>query len=215
MTVIKELDTGGIGYLQAFAGTSGWYWASDYASGDLYEAEELFRDGHPIDRNRLLLVSYPEGRVEEPIKAEAGQYFGRPAYFEGRIVLPLADFRQRTLRLPAFDCESGSLSELAVIDLSEVRDCYNLLLHTSPLMLSRQGGEGSFQIVWPERAEFAIGPHESFDFREGDRLYFARWYEDPDYREEVVVRRFPDGEIVDCFPGVIQTMPEGERWHLR
>ena len=82
-------------------------------------------------------------------------------------------------------------------------------------MLSRQGGEGSFQIVWPERAEFAIGPHESFDFREGDRLYFARWYEDPDYREEVVVRRFPDGEIVDCFPGVIQTMPEGERWHLR
>ena len=212
---MKKIDTGGIGYLQPFAGTSHWYWGSDYASGDLYEAEELYRDGHPIDRNRLLLVSYPEGRVEEPLKAEQGQYFGRPAYYEGKIILPLADFPKHTLYLLSWDCESGSLSELARIDLSQVKDCYNLLLDTAPLMLSRQGGEGVFQILWPEKAEFPISPRESFDFREGDRLYFARWYEDPDYREEVVVRRFPQGEIVDSFPGVIQTMPEGERWYLR
>lgn len=143
---MRKLDTGGVGYLQAFAGTSGWYWGSDYTSGDLYEAEELYRDGHPIDRNRLLLVSYPEGRVAEPVIAEPGQYFGRPAYYEGSIVLPLADFPQHTLHLLSYGCESGSISELALIDLNRVRDCYNLLLHTAPLMLSRQGGEGLFQI---------------------------------------------------------------------
>ena len=105
---MKKLDTGGIGYLQAFEGTARWYWGSDYTSGDLYEAEELYRDGHPIDRNRLLLVSYPEGRLEEPVKAAEGQYFGRPAYYEGKIILLLADFREGALRLLAFDCESGA-----------------------------------------------------------------------------------------------------------
>ena len=211
---MKKLDTGGIGYLQPFEGTARWYWGMDVTCGDLYEAEELYRLSRPFRQNRLLLVSYPEGRLEEPVKAAEGQYFGRPAYYEGKIILLLADFREGALRLLAFDDERRSVSVLAEIDLSEVKDCYNLLLHTAPLMLSRQGGDGSFQILWPEKAEFAIAPSESFDFREGDRLYFARWYEDPDYREEVVVRRFPDGEIVDSFPGCIQTMPAGERWHL-
>ena len=29
-------------------GTGEWYWVTDYIHGDLYEVEELFRQGHPI-----------------------------------------------------------------------------------------------------------------------------------------------------------------------
>ena len=102
---------------------------------------------------------------------------------------------------------------MAELGRERVKDCYNLQLHASPLCLTRQGGENRFQIVWPEQADFAIDGRESFDFRDGDRLYFARWYEDPDYREEVVVRRL-DGEIAETLPGSVFPLPDGSRWHL-
>ena len=45
---MKRIITNGITDLEPLAGSSEWYWGADYASGDLYEAEELFRSGHPI-----------------------------------------------------------------------------------------------------------------------------------------------------------------------
>ena len=59
---MKRIITNGITNLEPLAGSSEWYWGADYASGDLYEAEELFRSGHPIDKNRLVLVRCPVAR---------------------------------------------------------------------------------------------------------------------------------------------------------
>ena len=42
--MIKKIHTGGITYIQPLTGTDEWYWGTDYTSGDLYEAEELYRD---------------------------------------------------------------------------------------------------------------------------------------------------------------------------
>ena len=48
-------------------GTSEWYWATDYIHGDLYEAEELFRQKNSVQSNRLYLIHYPDGMVYEPV----------------------------------------------------------------------------------------------------------------------------------------------------
>ena len=40
---MKRIVTNGITNLEPLQGSSEWYWGSDYASNDLYEAEELFR----------------------------------------------------------------------------------------------------------------------------------------------------------------------------
>lgn len=210
---IKRIRTGGIGYLAPLTGSGEWYWGTDHTSGDLYEAEELFRDGHRIRQNRLILVHFPDGRTVEPVRARPGQYFGLPVWDEGSIVLLLADFPAGELRLLRYEDGSGGLSPVALLPRSAVEDCYNLMLHTSPLMLSRQTGD-RFQVVWPEPADFPIHPAESFCFRAGSRLYFSRWYEDPDYREETVVRRFPDGEILESFRGSLNAMPDGQQWLL-
>ena len=93
---IKRINTGGISYLAPLTGSREWYWGTDYTSGDLYEAEELFRDGHRIRQNRLIFVHYPDGRVVEPVQAREGQYFGRPAW-DGGVVILLADFPAETL----------------------------------------------------------------------------------------------------------------------
>ena len=209
---MKHLLTGGIGFLTWLGG--GWYWGMDYTSGDLYEAEELYRDGHPIRKNRLIFVRWPEGDVYEPIRAEDGEYLGRPALFEGSLHCLLVSFPQETIRILRWDPEEDQVTETAALPLQAVPDCYNLMLDIAPLTLVRQGAENRFQVVWPEKGDFAIGERETFDYREGDRLIFARWEEDPDYREEYVIRHYPDGEILESGNGTVQTMPDGQKWLL-
>ena len=206
-----RIETGGIGCLTRMDGTD-WQWGSDYTSGDLYEAEELFRDGHPISKNRLVFLHWPEPRLYEPVAAKNGQYFGRPCFWDGSVYILLVDFPQKEIRIYRCAADMESAEVHVCLPLGAVPDCYNLMLHAAPLTLTRQGHENTFQVVWPERGSFAIEPTESFDSREGDRLIFSKWYEDPDYREEVVVRKYPTGELLERADGTLMTMPDGQKW---
>lgn len=190
---MKIIPTNGIYNFQEIPGSTCWYWCCDYASGDLYEAQELFESRHPVKKNRLLLIRYPEGEVVEPIRGEAGQYFGSPAWEDGKVYILMVDFPRQIISLFQYDHDLGETTLTAEIPL---------------------GAENDFQVVWPEKADFTLENTESFTCREGELLYFSRWYEDPDYREEVVVRHFPDGEIRELIPGVLMEMPDGQKWIL-
>ena len=211
---MKRIITNGITNLEPLAGSSKWYWGSDYASGDLYDAAELFRSGHPIRKNRLVLVRCPEATVYEPVCTKPGQYLGRPAYHNGQVVLLLVDFPKEEIRILSFDEAKKTIEPLAVLPLSVVADCYNLMLDTPPLMLTRSAHDNQFQILWPERRDFAIEDHEFFEFLEGNRLYTSVWYEDPDYREELLVRDYDTGELLERIPGSLRQMPNGQKWLL-
>ena len=163
---MKRIITNGITNLEPLPGSSEWYWGADYASNDLYEAEELFRSGHLIDKNRLVLVHCPEGTLYEPVCTKPGQYLGRPVYHDGRVVLLLVDFPKEEIRILTFHEAQETTEPLAVLPLSIVADCYNLMLEASPLMLTRSAHDNQFQIIWPERRDFAIEDHEFFEFLE-------------------------------------------------
>lgn len=75
-----------------------------------------------------------------------------------------------------------------------------------------KSNDNSMEIVWPEQLRLAVEDRETLNFRDGDKLYFTVWYEDPDYREETVVRSLHDGTILERFPGDIRIMPNGEKW---
>ena len=210
--MVKRIPTGGIGYLHPLTGSPDWYWGMDHTHGDLYEAEELWQTGRPIRQNRLILVRRETGEVLEPIRAKPGQYFGQPGFADGRPLLLLADFPAGEIRLLACSAEADTVEPIVTLPRSAVKNCYNLMPHLSPLCLTRQTAD-AFEIVWPERVSFPIAPQETFCFRDGERLYFERWYEDPDYRTEVVVRDL-DGNILDQRPGAAQQMPDGQLWTL-
>lgn len=211
---MKPINTKGITYLEKLEGTTEWYWGTDYINGDLYEAEELFNDNDKIKSNTLLFVSYPEGKVIEPIKAQDGQYFGRPIYYNNNIIILLVDFNKQLIRLEQYDDISCEIVNIVSIPLSEVKDCYNLMLNTSPLMLTRQGHENKFEIIYPNKMQFQIGNHESFYFRKDDHLYFSVWDEDEEYREEVIIRDINTGDIIEKKAGAITVMPDGQVWLL-
>lgn len=213
---MKTIDIHSMTNMEIVRGGAGeWYWATDYIHGDLYEAEELFRQGHPVRSNRLYLIHYPDGKVYEPLPPVDGQYLGTPVYDGNSIVLLAVSFTESAIRILQFLHQQEKVQKIAQIHLSAVKDCYNLILHTSPLSLTRQPNDGTFEIVWPEQVCFAINGRETLNFRDGDKLYFNIWYEDPDYREETLVRSMQDGTILERLPGDIRIMPNGERWLIK
>lgn len=213
--MMKIIDTHGITSIEPLKGSYEWYWGTDYTHGDLYEAEELYQAHHPVNCNRLVIVHYPDGRVVEPIKGKAGQYFGRPISYNGKIQILLVDFPKLFLRIFQYDDTINQVTETASLPLTVVENCYNLLLQQSPLMLTRQANDGKFQIIWPEKVEFDIDETEHFFDRKSDKLYFCRWYENPDYREEIVIRKHPTGEILEVIPGVGTKILDGQIWILQ
>ena len=70
----KTIETDGITYIEPVPGaTSEWYYGMDNEHGDLYDAEELFRDGHVVKGRKLCLVHFPDGEVFFPVpKTEGG-----------------------------------------------------------------------------------------------------------------------------------------------
>ncbi len=212
--ITKTLATNGISSLSPVTGTSKWYWGSDYFHGDLYEAEEIFEAGHEITSNRLILVKYPEGIVIEPIKPEKGAYFGNVVYENGKLFILHVHFEKRQIMIKAYDETSGEVSTLAQSDKSIVTDCYNLMLQSRPLFLSREARDGKFQILWPDQSVFATEETETIYAREDDILISNVWFEDPNYREEMILRHYPSGEIIDRKPGTLMDMPDGQRWLL-
>ncbi len=198
---MKIINTNGITYLERFESSAEWYWGTDYASGDLYEAEELYRSGHCFEPNRLIFVHYPDGEVFEPIAPKKYQYFGTPVLINKYIYILIVNFKEEIIKINKW--ENKTIKTEKEIKLNAIKDCYNLRIEGTPLTLIRQGDDNQFQILWPDCIEFSIGNRESFMFRENNQLIFSEWHEDPDYREEINIRNYSDGKIINKLPGVI------------
>ena len=209
----KRLSTGGIQWLDRLEGSE-WYWGTDATGGDLYEARELYEAESRIDRDRLIFARFPEGRVYEPVSGEKGRYFGRPVFWEGAVWILAAEFLPERVRILRWVPGTGEVGEAACLPLDCAGDFWNLMLCVRPLTLVRQGRENRFQVIWPEQGDFPIEPQESLDGRDGDVLRFSRWHEDPEYREDAVFRRYPDGAILARTPGGLFTDPGGNTWIL-
>ncbi len=212
---MKVIETKGITYLEKFNENMDWYWGTDYTCGDLYEAEEVFLDGKRFEPNRLIFVHYPDGKVFEPIKAKEKQYFGSPAYIDGGIYILLVNFEEKFIRIIKWSYGIEELFIVTEIPLSDVKDCYNLKIDGSPIMVTRQSSDNHFQIIWPEKVDFLIGERESFFVRKDGKLLFSEWHEDPEYREEINVREYPSGNLIEKISGTIMSVPNEENWILK
>ncbi len=214
---MKDLDLHGITFMRPVReGTAEWYYSMDYDNGDLFEAQEIYeyQNGHLVDGNHLLLIHYPDGEVIEPVSSRKNMAIGEPVYYDQKISFVMVDFDEREIRIHQFDCVKREVKELAVLPLTVVDDCFNLRLFEHPLTLSRQPNNGTLELIWPKKKTIRIGEKESFFYRENERLYFNTWYEDPEFREETVVRDARTGKVIETLPGDIHIMPNGEQWHL-
>ncbi len=221
MNCIKTIETGGVSNILRVSGaTSEWYFGVDYEYGDLYEAEELYKNGNTIKGRKLCLVHYPDGAVYTPLPEKMGNYCEMPVFLDGSIYILNVDFPKGLIQILRFDCARHTIEVHAEIPLSSVKDCYNLSLQVSPLTLTRQSvGDNEFEIVWPEKASFGMGDNESFYLRDGDRLFFSRWNEEGEgadykYREDTVIKDLK-GNVTEVLSGDVILMPNGEIWNVK
>ena len=216
---MKTIETNGITYIKPVPGATGeWYFGTDYEQGDLYEAQEIFRDGYTVKGRELCLVHYPDGQVFYPVPKMEGRYNESPVFFEGGIFIIEVDFPNEIIKIIRFDCNDHQVSIHEELPLTVVEDCYNLQLHIAPLMLSRQCGN-VLEIVWPEKKSVLMGEHESFFLRDEEKLFFNKWHEEGDgadykYWEETIVRDL-NGNEIETLPGDVMLMPNGEIWNLK
>ena len=107
---MKAIDIHGMTNMELVRGeTDEWYWATDYIHGDLYEAEELFRQGHPVRSNRLYLIHYPDGTVYEAVSSTNRSHFGYDLCFLPRFARRIFHCFRPALPAPIlFWVKSGS-----------------------------------------------------------------------------------------------------------
>lgn len=211
---MKTLDIKGNTYLHTLSeGNNEWYYALE-GDGDLYEAQDIFRYDGSFAGNGLYLVHYPEGTVYTLHEKKKNTACGQPVGHKGKASFVTVDFEEGIIEIHTFDCQSHACFLVDSLPLNSVKDCYNLRLHEYPLTLSRQDNSDTFEVIWPERKDIPSAPNESFFYREDNKLYFSVWHEDPDYREEVIIRDLQSGEIMERYPGDIMILPDGQLWYL-
>ena len=237
--VIREISGIENGFFERVDGTSEWYYShvSSKSFCDLYEAEEIVNDGYTFVGMNCVLIHYPDGKVFKPFEIRENIYVEKPVFLNGKIYFLEVDFDKKVMRVIYIDSEelissnfedgkesnedkfcNISIEDIkhveAEISLSEVEDCYNLMLKISPMMITRAGNDGYFEIIYPEKKRYNIDVREGFDFRNGDDMYFASWDENPEYEDFIVVRDYESGEVKSVEKGSIFRMPNGEMWKI-
>ena len=120
-----------------------------------------------------------------------------PVFWDNVLYFLVVDFNEKIIQIVAFDTQDYEQKVVTEMSLDEVENCYNLRLDVAPILLVQDRKENCLQVYYPEDKRFKIGDHETLLFRDGNKVYFSQWFEDPDYHEMVIVRDWETGsEIV-------------------
>lgn len=201
-------------YLELADGTSDWYIGLHFTEDicDLYEAEEMKKEGKIFVGNCPYFIHYPEGKVYQPFACEKDMYYETPVWDRNHFGILAVDFAKNEIIL--FTYVPGENPKiLHQLSLDEVEDCYNLKLEMSPWTLGRQTSE-EYQMIWPEKKVFAFHGDESLICRDGDVLYLSRWEEEPFYKEYVVTVDIATGKELEVTEGGLYLMPDGTLWNV-
>ena len=210
-------------YPERIEGTSEWYCCKIATNCfcDLYEAEEIVKMGNTYEGMTCVLIHYPDGQVYYPFVAKENVYVDSPVYCNKSLYFTVTNFAENVLQVVAFSTEDFEQNVVCELSLDKVPNCYNLLLGVEPVMLYRLENRGesennALKILWPEQKSFSMKDHQSFLFRDGDKMYFSEWFEEeePDYNyhEQVIVRDWNTGEEIERFDGQLKRMPNGDVW---
>ncbi|NCU17518.1 hypothetical protein [Pallidibacillus pasinlerensis] len=216
--MIKITNIKGISnsYPEEIEGTIEWYAAKEPGCDfcDLYEAEIIYKENGYFKGMNYHLIHYPDGEVHSPFKVQENIYVEKPIWNNGHLNFLVVDFSTELIKITKYIPEKKELGVIVELSLSEVEDCYNLMLETTPLTLGRSGNDGYYEIIWPEKKKIAIGKTETILFRIENELYFSEWYEDPDYRENVIVRDIQTGKIIEQSEGYLLRLPNNVYWKV-
>ena len=97
--------------------------------------------------------------------------------------------------------------------LSKGGDLINLrILQNSYVLVKHEVLEDVTNILYPIEKKIQLEEHEGLFLINDNKLISSKWIEDPDYREEIIIRDYETAEIIERKDGYIAIMPNGESW---
>jgi hypothetical protein len=201
-------------YLQPVEGSTHWYLGMHFPEEicELYEAEEMVKQGKAFVGNQPYWIHYPEGTVYAPFQKQQNVYYETPVWDNDQFGILCVDFNTETILLYTY-VPGEEPQILHTLPLSAVEDCYNLKLEMSPWILGRQTND-SYQAIWPIQKSYPLGDSESMICRDGDVLYLSRWEEDPWYQEFTITVDLATGKVLEEREGSLYLMPDGSLWNV-
>lgn len=195
-------------------GTDSWYFGQWTPCSEAYEVPG-FKNKYP--GTKLYFIEYPSGKVFEPIKQEINVFLERPIYEhkDNSFGIVRYDFNNEVIQIIIFKPECSNVKTIKEIPFSKVGDMINLRLIISPFALVKHDVHNdSVEFLWPKETNYEFEKNESLYFQDNGKLYLTKWIEDPDYREEVIVRDAITGQILERSPGYLRRMPDGSMWKM-
>lgn len=201
-------------YPEEIEGTNEWYTARESGADfcDLYDAQKIYNQDGIFKGMNYYLIHYPDGEVHLPFENTRNTYVDKPIWNDGVFNFLVVDFEAKRIIILTYHPCKRKVEIIRALALSEVKDCYNLMLETTPLTLGRSGNEGFYEIIWPEKRKVAIGARETVLFRDEDKLYLTEWCEEPTYREYIIIRDIQTGKILEKSEGYLRRLPNNVYW---
>lgn len=201
-------------YPENIEGTNEWYYSKlpSYSTYDFYDAERVVNCGKNFEGMNCILIHYPDGEVHRPFELKENVYVDAPIYFNELLYFLIVDFNNKRIKIVSYNAKNRVKSNLADLPLSDVENCYNLMLKPSPITLIHEPNDGFLNIIWPEKKKIKIRANEIMMFRDNDNLFCSEWYENPEYHERVIVRDWNTGDIKKIIERQMNRMPNGDIW---
>lgn len=194
--------------------TDSWYYGQLTPCSEAYEVPD-FKNNYP--GTRLYFIEYPSGKVFEPIKQKKNIFLERPVYEskDNSFGIISYDFNKEVIQILVFKPECSSVKVIAEMPFSKIGDMINVRLVTSPFALVKHDIQGdAVDFLWPKEMHIQFEENESLYFQNDGKLYMSKWIENPDYREEIIIRNAETGQIIERSLGYLRRMPNGSVWMM-
>lgn len=201
-------------YPEKVDGTDSWYFGQWTPCSEAYEVPEF---GNKYPGTKLYFIEYPSGKVFEPIKQEVNVFLERPIYEhrDNSFGIIRYDFNKEVIQVLIFRPECYSVNTITEIPFLKFGDMINVRLIISPFALVKHDvHKDAVEFIWPKERNYEFEKNESLYFQDEGQLYLTKWIEDPDYREEIIVRDAKTGKILERSPGYLRRMPDGSMWKM-
>lgn len=221
--IIKEFKGFEDVYPETIKGTKEWFCGQCTPCSEANEVRDY--NGNYVG-TRLYLF-HENGQIVEPIKQGKNVFLERPVYDCRNQTFGFLrfDFELEIIQVIEYQIKSNKCLVQAEIPIQEAGDLINVRLLVNDgvvgksecgyLLVKHEVHTDEVNFLWPIHRQFQFECNESLDFVELEsKLYTSKWLEDPDYHEEVIVRDWNTGNILEKKPGYLVAMADGSKWMM-
>lgn len=206
---VKEFSNRENIYAECIEGSDKWFYCQ--IPNSVYP-DDLLETDYEFEGTQLIMLNI-QGEMFEPIKREKNVCLSQPYYNvdENKFLVIRSDFNNQVIQLIKFSTALNDASVIFEMPLKNGKDMINLSVVSNSDIFAKYDDE-KFQIFYPYDTSFCLEEHESVFAVNNDKFICSKWFENPDYKEEIIIRSIPDGKIIDRKLGYSEIMPNGELW---